>query len=139
MSTTHGHSQITLPRWNDRPLSFTGRVLAGHTTQRDSGPCETRWWRLELYETAGGHWVAALAYRTRWQGEDGVDLAWHAQDPAQLAAQLQAQDPLQFATGLIALQQRREATGPDPRALAITQAWGIAVAALLTDFPEHVA
>lgn len=129
---------ITLPRFNDRPLRFTGRVLAGHSTQRDSGPAETRWWLLSLYETQAGQFVLALAYRTRWQGEDGVDLAWHARDAGELMQRLQAQDPLQFATGLLAVQQRRDPASPDPRFAALRQAWGIAVAGLLANFPEQL-
>jgi hypothetical protein len=69
----------------------------------------------------------------------GVDLAWHARDAGELTQRLKAQDPLEFATGLRALQQRRESGEYDPRAAAVRQAWGIAVSGLLANFPESIA
>lgn len=65
----------TLKRTGDRPLNFTAEKLAEASTQQHQGPCENRYWELELYRTEGGQYVISVGYRTRWQGEHDTDTA----------------------------------------------------------------
>lgn len=134
-------TMMTLPRAGDRPLRFEGREIATATTRRDDGPNSSRYWQLTLYVTASGQHVLAAAYRSRWDGEENVDLAWHSATPDDLVLAIKGLDPLRYATGLMALQQRRQSDAdarPDPRVLALTSAWGVAVSTILKAFPEDI-
>ncbi|AVQ00275.1 hypothetical protein C7S18_23550 (plasmid) [Ahniella affigens] len=132
---------ITLVRAGDRPLAFNGTKIASSETFRDQGPNESRHWTLTLYKTEAGKYVLAAAFRTRWRGEEPGDLAWHADTASELVAHLKQQDPLQYATGLLALQSRSSPATPsltDPRAVALLNAWAVAVSDLLSQFPEEI-
>jgi len=61
--------EITLPRTGDRPLAFTGELLAQEETKWWAGKESNRWHKLALYRTAGDRWVLAIGYRTQWEGE----------------------------------------------------------------------
>lgn len=90
---------ITLFRSGQRPLRFTGTLLASGDTQTDNGPCNTRWWAVEVYQTAGNRYVLALQWRTRWQGEQENDAAIQAETLEEVAAALERQDPLAHLIG----------------------------------------
>lgn len=83
---------IILQRTGDRTLNFTGESLANASTQQHQGPCENRYWDLELYRTQSGQYVIAICYRTRWQGEHDTDAAIKVAAPADLVAALDEYD-----------------------------------------------
>lgn len=62
-------SIFTLPRTGDRPLQFDGDLVGKTDSRQTQGPCQTRWYELALYRTAGGKYAVAIGYRTQWQGE----------------------------------------------------------------------
>jgi hypothetical protein len=65
-------SAYTLKRTGLRPLSFEGELLSEADSRQTQGPCENRWWSLELYRT-GERYVISVGYRTQWQGEQDTD------------------------------------------------------------------
>jgi hypothetical protein len=65
-------SAYTLKRTGLRPLSFEGELLSEADSRQTQGPCENRWWSLELYRT-GERYIISVSYRTQWQGEHDTD------------------------------------------------------------------
>lgn len=72
----------TLDRTGDRPLQFTGELLAGADTRQHQGAGQNRWWELALYREESGKYVLAIGYRTQWQGEHNGDVAYVADNAA---------------------------------------------------------
>lgn len=84
------YSSHTLSRTGDRPLTFSGELLSEADSQTHQGPCQNRWWELALYRSESGKFVAHIHYKTQWQGEHNTDTVLHADDAADLAAQIKA-------------------------------------------------
>ena len=61
--------QIKGPRTGEAPLAFEGELLAEASGRLVGGKGRNRWHGVEVYRTAGGKYVLAIAYRTQWQGE----------------------------------------------------------------------
>ena len=70
----------TVERDGDRDLRFDGRLVASATSHHHEGPRNTRWTELELYETAGGQFVAAEIGKSLSQGEINRYAAWVCDD-----------------------------------------------------------
>lgn len=68
---------FTMPRTGDRPLTFAGELIASADGRRQGGKEANRWHELAVYRTARGNWIAAISYRTCWQGELDESLAQH--------------------------------------------------------------
>ncbi len=62
-----------------RPLQFDGELIAESDSRQTQGPCQYRWYELELYRPDTGKYVVAIGYRTQWQGELARDEA-HVED-----------------------------------------------------------
>lgn len=61
--------QHTIERDGERPLRFTGELVAADDSHEHSGPASNRWIELRLYRTKAGKFVAQRVGRTCWQGE----------------------------------------------------------------------
>ena len=86
-------TDYTLPRTGDSPLTFRGDLIAEADSQARQGPAETRWYELAVYRTAGGSYVVAVGFRSRWQGEQGRNTARVFATPAEVRAYLRDYDP----------------------------------------------
>ena len=84
MSTNQPES-VVLPRTGDRPLSFTGTLLATANTATVAGKDKLRWFEVRVWRTTAGALVAEAAYRTRWEGEADQTIPITAQDEKGLA------------------------------------------------------
>jgi hypothetical protein len=91
--------KITLPRTGQAPLTFSGELLADTDGERQGGKEQNRWHELAVYRTAGGKYVIAIRYRTRWQGELDHDTAQIVAAPAGVATELMAYDPCAAVQG----------------------------------------
>ena len=135
-------TDYTLPRTGDSPLTFRGDLIAEADSQARQGPAETRWYELAVYRTAGGSYVVAVGFRSRWQGEQGRNTARVFATPAEVRAYLRDYDPCDPALwagippGVHAADRRNTMTGN-----AIAGAYRAAVSRVLagTEFAEVVA
>ncbi len=85
--------EFKLTRTGKPPLAFTGELLAESSSKQHQGPLQNRWHELAVYRTAGGKFVAAVTFRTVWQGESDRHTAEHADTPAELVDALTMYDP----------------------------------------------
>jgi hypothetical protein len=76
-------TSITLKRTGLRPLQFEGEQIAETTSRQTQGPCQNRWWDLELYRT-GERYVISVSYRTQWQGEHDTNTVMVLSTPAEV-------------------------------------------------------
>jgi len=83
-----------LGRSSDRPLEFTGELLAEADTRMSAGQDHQRWHELALYRTAGGTYVLAIGYRTQWQGETDHDAVYTAADAGDITEMARRYDPV---------------------------------------------
>ena len=60
-------TEITIQRTGNRPLVFTGELLA---VEPEEWPKGNRWHQLATYRTQGGKYVATCTLFTSWQGEN---------------------------------------------------------------------
>lgn len=158
MTVPDTYTDYTLRRDGDAPLTFRGRLLAEASSQTRSGPTETRWHELALYEVepdpgaeetraAGVEWpreyLVAVGWRTRWQGEGDADAVLLAEDGlplssgAEVALALRQLDPLWAFVGYppgeaYAEKQERLRT-------ALLRGWDRAVSDLLATLPAPLA
>lgn len=86
-------TDYTLPRTGDSPLTFRGDLIAEADSQARQGPAESRWYEIALYRTAGGSYVVAVGFRSRWQGEQDRNTARVFATPAEVRAYLRDYDP----------------------------------------------
>lgn len=122
---------LTLPRSGQRPLRFTGTLLADGDTKRDSGPCNTRWWAVEVYQTEAGRYVLSLQWHTRWQGEQEHDAAFTAESLDEVAALLERADPLTYLIGFPHSGDGKYAERQRHIEKSLTQAWAALVSEIL--------
>lgn len=81
---------IIFPRSGDLPLEFTGEILFAQNTNNKKN-C-TRYHELQLARTAGGTYVAAVAFRALRDGDYDYDWA-KAGSAEEIAAWIKAFDP----------------------------------------------
>lgn len=89
----------TLPRTGAAPVRFVGEQIAGDDNQATNGPGQSRWHDLAIYRADSGRWIAAIGYRTRWQGEMGRNTVLVADSPGEVARMLAAHDPTTAVAG----------------------------------------
>ena len=90
---------FTLTRTGDRPLEFKGETLAAATSEGSSGPAETRWHDITLYNTETGSIICAITYHTRWDGEASHYSVQVCIDTQDVAGWLRSYDPLAYLIG----------------------------------------
>lgn len=90
---------IVLTRTGLRPLAFTGDHLAGDDGKNDGGPASTRWWEIDVYQTAAGQIVAHLQWVTNWQGEQNHSEAHVSDTLEQMMDLLEEVNPLEYVRG----------------------------------------
>ncbi|MFA7188673.1 MAG: hypothetical protein WC117_01145 [Sphaerochaetaceae bacterium] len=131
--------QYTLPCIGARPMRFTGDHIASSTSKRTEGPCSSRWYDLDLYQTSsesGDYYVLAINYETNWQGEEGIYTAEVCETADHVAERLQEIRPDQNVTGYPLGKQYEE---KQKRLIkAMETALGNAISDLLTTLPEEI-
>ena len=98
--TDEPSESVRLTRTGDAPLSFSGRILADVSGKRLGDGDASRWHDLAIYETAGGQYVVAIAYRTTWKGERGRDTLAVVVDRNELRDALKRYEPAVAVQGL---------------------------------------
>lgn len=94
-----GAEEYRLPRSGLPKLQFTGDLLASSDGERSQGRENNRWHELAIYRTAAGKYVAAIGYRTRWQGELDYDLAEVLSTPAEVVSYFRVYVPTKHVRG----------------------------------------
>lgn len=129
----------TLPRTGDRPVRFTGEILAQVSTREHQGPCENRWWVLTLYRTGVGQYVAAIGYHTQWQGELGRYDAYRCEDAQAVTAALRGHDYLGQVSRLSAGYGEREISREQQRLRKLSRCWEAGITDILFEIePEEL-
>lgn len=124
--TTH-----TLSRSGKRSLSFAGERIAGGSTMADSGPSNTRWWAVAVYRSDAGHYVLALEWHTRWQGEISNQTAEVYDTLEAVANALEAHDPLCRLIGFPTSTDGKYAARQQHMETVLRQSWAELVSELL--------
>jgi len=97
------HTTYTLSRDGQRPLRFSGTLLAESQGARWAGKDVNRYHNLAVYQAANGQYLVAWSYRTQWQGEAPHD---RVEDYATLEAALSALEafnPVEWVAGYKAI------------------------------------
>lgn len=89
----------TLRRTGQRPLAFQGELLAQASGKWQLHREHNRWHEIQVYETAGGKYIVAIAYRTIWEGEADHSYAEVCDEPTKVADVLREYDPIKFVVG----------------------------------------
>lgn len=92
--TEEPYQSVRLTRTGDAPLAFSGRILANVSGKRPGEGDLPRWHDVTIYETAGGQYVVAIAYRTTWKGEIGRDTLAVVTGRSELRDALKRHDPV---------------------------------------------
>lgn len=121
----------TLPRSGKRALSFAGERIAGDSTLADNGPGNTRWWTVAVYRSDAGHYVLALEWHTRWQGEISSQSAEIYDALEAVADALEAHDPLCRLIGFPASGDGKYAARQQHIETMLRQSWAALVSELL--------
>jgi hypothetical protein len=125
-------STYTLPRSGQRPLRFTGTLLADGDTQSDSGPCNTRWWAVEVYQIEySARYVLALQWRTNWQGEQAHDAAIQCESLDAVGTALEQVNPLEHLIGFPHSGDGKYAERQRHVEKVLVQAWAALVSEIL--------
>ena len=90
---------FTLARDGQRPLRFTGTLLAKRDGCRQDGRDQSRYYTLSLYHTADDAVLAHIEYATRWQGEAHHSVVYQCADAEEAIAKLERFDPLEWVVG----------------------------------------
>lgn len=122
----------TLPRTGDRPVRFTGEIIALASTRPHQGPCENRWWDLALYRTEVGQYVAAIGYHTQWQRELGRYDAYRCEDAQAVTAALRGHDYLGQVPRLPAGYGEREISREQQRLGMLSRCWEAGITEILS-------
>lgn len=121
--------RIELKRTGARPLAFEGERIAHSHGQTESGPCNTRYWNIEVYRTKAGKWVLALAWHTSWQGEEDYFEALAFEHAYAIAQTLERANP---TARLVGFPPGPSYADKQARLIdAITTRWGAQVAEIL--------
>ncbi len=91
--------KYTLSRTGDRPLVFTGDLIAEAGGCIHGGQEQKRWYEIRIYSTAGGSYVLEVAYHTSWKGEDSHSHAEAHSNLEKLIAGLRIINPLKHLRG----------------------------------------
>jgi hypothetical protein len=119
-------AQITLKRTGLRPLTFQGELLSEADSHQTQGPCQNRWWSLELYRT-GERYVVSVSYRTQWQGEHDTDSVMVLDTPEEVEKWICDYPPLKDVSGYPPGHEDRQARLEQ----ALRLCWNAAVTKLL--------
>lgn len=92
--TEEPYQSVRLTRTGDASLAFIGRILTDVSGKRLGEGEAPRWHDLAIYETAGGQYVVAIAYRTTVKGETGRDTLAVVADRNELQDALKRYDPV---------------------------------------------
>jgi hypothetical protein len=87
-ASTDGET-FTIQRDGQPPLKFRGELVAEEESRERQGPRQNRWHEIALYRTVKGKWVAAVVFRTCWQGEEDSRMAYVCESDAALCDSLQ--------------------------------------------------
>jgi hypothetical protein len=89
--TVEKSQRITLERFGDAPLAFSGFCIAEESAAHATGKKQlTRKFWLALYRTDSGKYVVSIQYRSDLRNETEVDFAQVCQTPADVRAALAA-------------------------------------------------
>lgn len=84
----------TLTRTGDTPLRFRGEQIVAVSSRLANGQERSRWFELSLYRTAGGKYIAAIAFRSLWQGERDDERAAVCETAEAVRDELTIRDPI---------------------------------------------
>lgn len=124
-----------LPRTGDRPLAFSGDLIATATTKTHDGPGSTRWWELSLFKPESKQvgsietqrWVLHVAFKTQWQGELYQDSVIVADSADELTREAKAFPFLKSVRGYPKGQDERQ----NRLVEALTARWNDALSVIL--------
>jgi hypothetical protein len=91
--------EFILPRSGQAPLKISATRWLENEGQRRNGREQTRWHDLAIYYLDRDQYVAAIAYRTNWQGENGHDAAEVVAAAGDVGRVLRDYDPLAHVAG----------------------------------------
>jgi hypothetical protein len=92
-------STFTLPRDGQRPLRFTGTLLAEASGAYINGKDQNRYYILKVCQHTDGSFVVAWQYRSQWQGEAHRDEVFRYENLDQVVAVLENFDPVEWVEG----------------------------------------
>ena len=125
-----------LERTGNRPVTFTGELIAESSTHSTDGPASNRWWNLSLYKTESEKFALHIEYQTQWQGEHGRSDVSFRNSPEGLMKQLYLIEPEDAVIGYPLGQQYEDKQAR--LELILRQAWDKAVSELMDEFPEEI-
>lgn len=127
------YQSFTLTRTGDRPLQFTGEIIAEAGGRLHAGQEQNRWHEIRVYRTVGGKYVLAVEYCTCWQGEDGHHHSSVHDTTADVAEEIKYHDPLVHLLGYPPHPQfaEKQARLED----SLRQRWGVLLSDILGKIP----
>ncbi len=125
--------QYTLTRTGDRPLTFTGEVVASAGGKMHGGQNQNRYHEITVYRTTGGKYVLEVEYCTCWSGEDGRHYAEVCNSPDAIVDALRFCDPLEHLQGFPAHPAYADKQARLEESLR--QRWGVLVSEVLGELP----
>lgn len=90
---------FTLARDGQRPVRFTGTLLAETSGAWSRGKDQHRYYELAIYQTEDGRYVTQWQYKTRWQGEEDHARVEVASTLASVMTNLEEFDPNAWVQG----------------------------------------
>lgn len=126
--------EYSITRTGDRPLVFTGELIAVADGRFHAGQEQNRWHEIRIYRTSGGKYVLQVDYFTRWQGEDNVHYASTHDSAEALANALKVHDPLENVLGYPPHPQFAGKQARLEESLRLR--WGTLVSKVLAEIPE---
>lgn len=91
--------KFTIQRTGAVPLAFEGEQLTAHSGWMVAGKDQTRWHEVAVYRTTSGRYVVAIAFCTRWEGEEDWYTAAVCDTLDAVAEALEYHDPLAHLVG----------------------------------------
>lgn len=83
--------EVILNRTDNSPLTFTGHLIGRADSSPDSASSDYsgstgRWEECFLFQTAGGQYICYRCSCSQWRGEQTIEEAHVAANPAEVAA-----------------------------------------------------
>lgn len=129
--------QVKLTRTGQRPLEFTGEIVAEADSRWSAGRENNRWHELALYKTESGKYVLAVDYQTQWEGEHNHHDAWILDSPVDVESILTSLDPCEHMESMPSAPQFQDKD--QKRRQILTWNYKNAVSELLSELPEQLA
>lgn len=126
--------EYVLTRTGDRPLKFSGELIAQVDGRIFAGQEQNRWHELRVYKTASGKYVLEVSYYTQWQGESCHHQASVHDTVAGVADEIRVTNPLEHLLGYPPHLQFAEKQARLEESLQ--QRWGVLVSEILNDLPD---